>query len=397
MIALPADRPHAIIQPTGLRPHSPPCMSRVSIDCPHCGKTTRVDLALTLSTQKCDRCGVRFSAVDTGLAGSREVQLTEPPDWRRAKSGDWEESAEEDTQIPTPPSSGSRAAWIAVGISVAAITATALTLARRPPPTPTVKPSTSPGIFATATPNPQNPSGYLGLRDRIDAATVVARQFLSATSVDELLPLIENREALEPKIRAFYSDGEGRGQLPLPEFSIAPTDRQVWIDSLKTVVVSYNTPGQVPRAVALRQANDGRWLVDWPSAAAVGEVPLSRFRADRDPEPRFFRLLATRDDYFNRAFASDRDWVCLRLSDTRHEHRLYGYARRGTPAAEALLAANLSRKGVSAPIMVRLRFPENAPSDDQAEITEFLGQGWLEAPIPTPTPASPPPASHTTR
>jgi hypothetical protein len=373
-------------------------MSRVSIDCPHCGKTTRVDLALTLSTQKCDRCGVRFSAVDTGLAGSREVQLTEPPEWRRAKSGDWEESADEDTPSPPPPSSGSRAAWIAVGLSIAVIAATALSLARRQPPASTVKPSTSPVLTVpSSAPNPQNPSGYASLRERIDTATEVARKFLSATSVDELLPLIENRESLEPRIRAFYSDGEGRGQLPLPGFSIAPTDRQVWIDNLKTMVISYDTPGQVPRAVALRQANDGRWLVDWPSAAAVGEVPLSRFRADRDPTPRFFRLLATRDDYFNRAFASDRDWICLRLSDTRLEHRLYGYARRGTPVADALLAANLSKKGVSAPIMVRLRFPENAPSDDQAEITEFLGQGWLETPAPSPTPASPPPASPTPR
>jgi len=374
-------------------------MSRVSIDCPHCGKTTRVDLALTLSTQKCDRCGVRFSSVDTGLAGSREVQLSEPPEWRRAKSGDWEESAIDDTPSPPPPppSSGSRAAWIAVGVAVAAITATAVTLARRPPPTPTVKPSTTRAATETAVPNPQNPSGYLGLRERIDAATEVARRYLSAASVDELLPLVENRDSLEPKIRSFYTDGEGRSQLPLPEFSIAPTDRQVWIEHLKTVVISYETPGQVPRALALRQADDGRWLVDWPSAAALGEVPLARFRADRDPAPRFFRLLATRDDYFNRAFASDREWICLRLSDTGHEHRLYGYARRGTPVAEAILAANLSRKGVSAPIMVRLRFPENAPTNDQVEITEFLGQGWLETPTPTPAPTTNPPTAPSPR
>jgi hypothetical protein len=351
-------------------------MSRVPIQCPHCGQTTRVDLALTLSTQKCDRCGIRFSAVNTGLAGSREVQLTEPPEWRRAKTGDWDQSEDTDP-LPTPaPASGTRFAWIGVACAIAAVAAGALTLARRQPAVPPVQPlSPQATTSADGSPSVRQPS----VLERIEAATAAARRYLVATSVDDLLPLIQNREQLEATVRAYYTEGEGVGQLPLPEFSIAPTERHLWIPTLQSAVVSYETPGQLPRALALRQDPDGRWLVDWPSAAAVGDVPLSLFRKERQTTPRFFRLLAARDDYFNHAFSNDQDWLCLQLSDTTLTHRVYAYARRGTPVAEALIKSRFGKSATGAPVMLRLRFPENAPSDNQVEITEFLGTGWIVA------------------
>jgi hypothetical protein len=360
-------------------------MSRVSINCPHCGKTTRVDLAQNLSTQKCDRCGIRFSSVNTGLAGSREIQLTEPPEWRRAKTGSWDE---EPAPSPAPATTSSRtpvAAWIAVATTLALVTATALTITRRPPPTPPVPPMTDAVRKADGSPQP---SSYLTLRERIDAAVEVARQYLSAQTPDDLLPLIENRDALEPQLRAYYSEGEGRQLFPLPDFTIAPTDRHIWVEDLKAAVISYETPGQVPRALALRQHPDGRWLVDWPSAAAIGEVPLTEFRTRRDTTPRFFRVLANRDDFFNRTFANEREWVCLRLSDPLGNHQIFAYARRDTPVAEKVLQAAIARKPGQSPVMLRLRFPSDTATDNQVEITEFLGLGWLTK-AASPDPAAP--------
>lgn len=363
-------------------------MSRVSINCPHCGKPTRVDLAHNLSTQKCDRCGIRFSSVNTGLSGSREIQLEEPPEWRRAKTGSWDEDPDASAADPTPvATSGSRAAWIAVGVILAVVAATTLAISRRPAPAPPVKPLNSPTL-ATSTAAAQ-PSSYLTLRERIEAATEAARQYLATQSVDDLLPLIENRNSLEPRVRAYYSEEEGRRQFPLPDFALASTERHVWVNELNAVVVSYSTPGQVPRAVALRQASDGRWLVDWPSAAAIGDVPLSEFRTRRDTTPRLFRLLANRDDYFNHSFAQDREWICLRLSDHTLSHRLYAYARRGTPVAEKVLKAPLAKGLNPSPIMLRLRFPADAPTDNQTEITEFVGMGWITSAEP-PSSANPP-------
>ncbi|MFN0125395.1 MAG: hypothetical protein ACKV19_01770 [Verrucomicrobiales bacterium] len=355
-------------------------MSRVSIECPHCGKTTRLDLAHHLSTQKCDRCGIAFRAVNTGLAGSREAQSTEPPDWRRAKTGNWDLDPDEAAaQASTAATAGSRRSWIAAALALVVIAVAAVAVARRPQAVPPVQPMSQKELAAIGVAsNPDSPTSYENLRDRIDGATAAGAKYLAVTTVEELLPLIENRESLEPQVRAFYAEGEGRGQLPFPPFTLAPVERQVWVDAKQVVVVSYETPGQVPRAVALRQNPDGQWLVDWPSAAAFNEVPLADFLARRDTTPRLFRLLASRDDYFNRAFADDREWICLRLQDVTGDHRIYAYARRGSAAAENLLKSGLVRGNATSPIMLRLRFPENAPAEDQVEVTEFLALGWIE-------------------
>ncbi len=354
-------------------------MSRLSISCPNCNQTTRVDLSLNLTTQKCDRCGVRFSSVNTGLAGSRERQQQQPPDWRRTKAGEWETSPQPAASQRSPQSRTSRAAWIAVATALLVVTATAITLARRGSgsPNPVTPPMLGSGLTGSSDGALPAASNYETLRENITAATAAAQQYLAVKNIEELLPLIQNREALEKRVRFYYTEGEGRNKLPMPPFTLAPADRQIFVHAIQSVVISYETPGQVPRAVAVRQETDGRWLIDWPSAAALNEVPLTTFRSERHTQPRLFRVLATRDDYYNRSFPSDADWVCLRLEDATQEHHFFAYARRGTEAAQKALDSRLPKRGTGTPITVRLRFPPLSPSDDQVEITELIRLGWV--------------------
>lgn len=364
-------------------------MSLVPIHCPHCGKTTRVDLAQALSLQKCDRCGVRLSAVDTGLPGSREIQPTEPPDWRRAKTGSWDDSPDDEgtsPAIPSVPHPGSRSAWITVGAALTLIAIAAIAIARRPVPPTRIKPMAASTNPATP-PTSRSQLGFESLKAKIEAATAVAEQYLSARTVDDLLPLIENSAELEPRVRAYYSEGEGVGHLPLPEYSLAPVDRQLWVDAIKSVVISYETPGQVPRALALRQNPEGAWLIDWPSAAALSDMSLAAFKADRPTKPTFFRVLANRDDYYNHEFANDHEWLCLRLNDTTQDQPIFAYARRGTQLADQITSARLPRSPNQSPVMLRLRFPDRSRSNNQVEIVEFLGTGWIVEPPPSPAAA----------
>jgi hypothetical protein len=259
------------------------------------------------------------------------------------------------------------------------VTATAITLARRGSgsPNPVTPPMLASGL--TESPGSTQPAAgtYELLRERITAATAAAQQYLAVKNIEELLPLIQNREALEKRVRFYYTEGEGRNKLPMPPFALAPADRQIFVNAIQSVVISYETPGQVPRAVAVRQETDGRWLIDWPSAAALNEVPLTTFRSERHTQPRLFRVLATRDDYYNRAFPSDTDWVCLRLEDATQEHHFFAYARRGTEAAQKVLDSPLPKRGTGTPVTVRLRFPPLSPSDEQVEITELIRLGWV--------------------
>ena len=351
-------------------------MIRTTIQCPHCGKHTRIDLSFQLSTQKCDRCGVRFSSVDTGSAGSREAVVTEPPSWRRAQIGDWDE------ERPVVAGAGRmpRWVWAAVGSvlllagGTMAFFTTRRTEAARPSPVTVQTLVQAPSAAAGTSSGP----GYGALKQLINEASATARRFLAARTVDEILPLLQDRAELEATVRDYYQAGEGAGILPLPEAKLMPIDRQLWIDSLQTMVINYAVEGRPQRAVALRKMEDGRFLIEWPSAVAFNEVPIARFVAERQTTPRLFRVLANVDDYYNRAFSNDHEFLCLRLTDPDVKHVLYGYAPRRSKTGTAIMAAVLPKDRAGLPILVRLKFPQQSTTDNQVEIAEFLGTGWVE-------------------
>lgn len=348
-------------------------MSRTTINCPHCGKATSLDMTRDMSTQKCDRCGIRVSSVDTGLASSKEIQPVEPPSWRRAKIGDWDD--EQDPAAPAPaPEKLSPKAWIAAAAAFVAIGAIFAWYAAsdagqkgQPPPVAAEDPADA---GATGT--------YQVLKDRITYCVEVAEKFLKAQNAEDVLPLILHRGQLEPVVREYYTNGEGKDALPLADFALAPIDQQMYVESLKCVVVHYQTPGQLPRAVALKETGiEGEWRIDWPSAVGLNEIPLHTFLDKRDTTPRLCRLLAVLDDYYNRDFADERGLICIKFTDTAQKLAFYGYAPRDSAQAQALLASKLPIKFNGVPVIVRLKFPEKSTQPDQVEILEYLGAGWI--------------------
>ncbi|MGI8604093.1 MAG: hypothetical protein ACR2OZ_14035 [Verrucomicrobiales bacterium] len=242
----------------------------------------------------------------------------------------------------------------------------------------------------------ETPSNYEFVKERILAGIEAAKKVLTAENVDQLLPLVRDREALEPQIRAYY-ERQAKGTLPIGYQSFAPMDRHTWVAKSQIIIISYMSKERKARAVAFHSRPDGELLADWPSLVALGEVPLADFVAQKETRPRFFRLLGTRDDYFNRSFSNDRDFVCLKLRDLGDKHLLYGYARRDSDAGRAILTARLPvGRGLAAPVTLRMRFPEAAETEDQVEITEFVTTGWLALEDkPGAAPVTPPAAGNT--
>ena len=53
--------------------------ARVTIDCHHCGKRTSIDLQEEMSTQRCQKCGMRLSAVNTSAKQKRRKRVGGDP------------------------------------------------------------------------------------------------------------------------------------------------------------------------------------------------------------------------------------------------------------------------------------------------------------------------------
>ena len=105
------------------------------------------------------------------------------------------------------------------------------------------------------------------------------------------------------------------------------------------------------------------------------------FLASKPTTARVFRLNACPSDYYNHAFADDRNWQAYRLTSPDGEQSLYGYAERGSAVSAKLPQSTDSQMRA---LMLALKFPANATSANQVLIEKFITDGWVLESEPTP-------------
>ena len=66
-----------------------------------------------------------------------------------------------------------------------------------------------------------------------------------------------------------------------------------------------------------------------------------------------------------------------------------GNAPRRSKIGTAITAAVLPKDRAGLPILVRLKFPQQSTTDNQVEIADFLGTGWVEGRAHTQPAAAP--------
>jgi hypothetical protein len=215
-----------------------------------------------------------------------------------------------------------------------------------------------------------NPKLYPPLResDYVEAIALM-RQFLDARTIEEMLPLVREPERVEPLMRDFYRHRplEPVRYRRLPEHGEIQTYKNFLIGSVETAKLERHSVAvqRVPRPMK----------ADWETYVGYCEVPWEKLAELRPTSPTLMRVRLAPDDYYNYAFSDTGQWQCFRLTSLRDEYHIYGYVRRGTN-----LRTEVDRRGRFnrlAMLTVRIQFPKNAPSPNQAEIIELAADGWL--------------------
>ncbi len=352
-------------------------MSRVTIDCPHCGAPTRIDLGADLTTQRCDRCDVRFSSVETGVdLGKRKRVWVDPTTGQPLEKSSWADDGERES-AGSPLSA--RRMWVVGGIAALAAVGVVgwLVVQAMTPPEPKMVPAP---VIPTGAKGGE-PSNYDSMKLYFDKAIAGTKAVLAADTVDGLLTHVRERQSMEPIMRAYYAPGgEGEKTLPLGLVSIAPIDRHLWLQKLGIAVINYNAADGQMRAIAWVAEPDATLKFDWPSLVAYSELPVDRFLAEKPTQPKLLRLMGAFDDYYNKSFSSPADYICLKLRDLKSKFVFYGYAKRGTKAYELLKSAALPVRTRTQPLTIRASFPASPQSEDQVNIDEYLGTGWVVLP-----------------
>jgi hypothetical protein len=220
----------------------------------------------------------------------------------------------------------------------------------------------------------------------------VVRQFVSAPTVEELLPLVRDRQRVEPLLRAHYTP-----EHPWTPFEIRNTfeaSERAGIEGnfihLELSKLNFETVD-----IVLERTGES-FLVDWESFTGHGELTWDAFIKTRPEKPVLMRVQIEKSraaEYYNEDFTDKTKWNCVLLRDTSGTHLLSGYTARESPADTAL-KQRLYIPGVQdsirrATAVLKLRFAPGGKSARQVEITEFVEHGWVFRPdndIPAPAP-----------
>jgi hypothetical protein len=326
-----------------------------------------------MSTQRCDKCDMRFSAVSTGLAPKKRKRVMMDPFTGRPVHREWGERS----GLQPRWSLSMRLAWGLCGLAFVGVCALVLYFSLRGGRTESATYLPAPGAGMLAGEFGPDSSAYESMKSKFELGAEMAKKVLDATTVEELLPMIRNREIIESRLRRFY-ETEGGGTLPIGYSGIAPINHHTWVEKQRLVIITYANKDRFVRAIAFEERADGTLLADWPSLVALCEVPVEGFLRDKETRPRQFRLLARFDDYYNHDFSSELEFVCMRLTDITGKHSFYGYARRNSDAGRSIMNLRLpAGRGFVLPMTLCLRFPDDARQPDQTEITSFVTNGWV--------------------
>lgn len=200
-------------------------------------------------------------------------------------------------------------------------------------------------------------------------AEPLARKFLEATTVEELLPLVRNPEVAEARMRGFYPGGkvEAPGMQPVgPGAGLSVRD--------KLVSLAVRTRDFEEKSLAFIDTPQGL-KIDWESWVGWSEISWKEFMAIKPTSGHVFRVILAPVDYYNFEFADDQKWQSYRLESPDHEQAVYGYAEKGT-VLNGRIHTDKDTKSIN--LMLSLKFPAGATSNNQVEIERFVAEGWVE-------------------
>lgn len=200
------------------------------------------------------------------------------------------------------------------------------------------------------------------------AAEPMAKTFLEATQLSEILPVIHDRKRVEPLMRKYYPTGkiEPTG---LSKFN---TSGQVsYKDSF--AAVSLLTPDYERKQLAYIDGEDGL-KIDWESWVGWSEVPWDELKEKKPAKPVLIRTMAKWVDYYNFGFADENAWRSYRLVSPDGETTLYGYVERNSLLDQRLRPGEA---GSTVAVTLKIHFRKDEQAPNQVVIDEYVADGWV--------------------
>lgn len=210
---------------------------------------------------------------------------------------------------------------------------------------------------------------------RNDAAILVeseslARDFLNAQSIAELLPVVRHPERTKARLERYYPGGrvDGPGMAEFnPGKNVLHIGSEVEV-GVRTKSFELRTLNLVETAAGLR--------VDWESWVGWSDMGWPEFFDTLPTTAQAFRVVVKKVDYYNFNFTDDSKWRSFRLESRTGDATLYGYVERGSELENRIQIAPELKKAL---LILKLRFPAGAVAEsNQVLIDEVVHDSWVE-------------------
>ncbi|MGV3661609.1 MAG: hypothetical protein ACO1TE_15585 [Prosthecobacter sp.] len=397
-------------------------MPATKLVCPHCEKTVEIQVSAVTRSRPCPECGemvmlqmaekstkTKRRALLMGQAEAPEPAEPEPPKPSHEPQplpGDAFERMRMDPEIKEFRrklllGAGTAGALVVVLVAVSwfqsyreekvrrelfgAESAKAEAAAKAPappPPTSMIVPEDLPppvtsgnlvfrpagGDMTTAAQTPAIPTENLA---RLAAGEDMVRQFLAAPNWRQRALTVRDQLRVAPLMSIYYSKNSDE---PVRFDSLVEPTEVPPRFSEHTVVFE----GGGRRTATVEHTSNGA-RVDWESFVGAGEMAWSNFLEARPNAPTLFRVLVSPAGHYENSFGDPEAIKCYSLRSITEPGAkvVYGYMDKQNPQVKEI-DYWLERSNEAVPMILRLRFPPDAPVDFQVWIQQFVQPGWVQ-------------------
>lgn len=200
-----------------------------------------------------------------------------------------------------------------------------------------------------------------------DRAIDAAQEFFRALNWEERVKLVRQPEIVRGAMEEYY---KSHSDAPILDAKMV-----MGMNSKNITSLSFEIPSQNRFHFLNIAKENGKYLVDWETSSFFQEENLKNLRENKSTAPTRIAVTLTKgESYYNYDFDESK-WICFQLGYPGLAMYLYGYAPKDSQIAinlEAMLGI-LKKQAV----LLEVRFPENAKSDNQFEIVKIIGEEWV--------------------
>ncbi|OYW77520.1 MAG: hypothetical protein B7Z37_03580 [Verrucomicrobia bacterium 12-59-8] len=220
----------------------------------------------------------------------------------------------------------------------------------------------------TATALPTTSGGDLA---KLAAAEEMLGKFLKTPEWKQRVVLVRDRLRVAQLMSIYYSknaDGPMEYDSIVEALELSPKFSQH--------VVVFEGGG---RRLATVEHTPAGPRVDWEAFVGAGEMGWSDFLELRQAGPTLFRVLVSPAGHFENQFGDPSALQCYSLRNISEPGAkvVYGYAAKGSTIAKSLDYQLQQSDDATVPMILRLKFPPDAPVDFQVWISQFVQAGWV--------------------